>query len=111
MTIIIIDPPPPPPRPKSFTGTDAEWAEFHAEVWRSCCLRIQAQLPAITRIKAWWKSRTLKFNAVVGVALGAAVAYTGDVREALGAYGPLGVLALVVGNAVFRFVTDARLSR
>lgn len=111
MTIIIIDPPPPPPRPKSFTGTDAEWAEFHAEVWRSCCLRIQAQLPAITRIKAWWKSRTLKFNALVGVVLTAAIAYTGDLREALGAYGPAAVVVLGVGNAVFRFVTDARLSR
>lgn len=111
MTIIVIDPPDPPPRPKSFTGTDAEWAEFHAQTWRECCLRIQAQLPAITRIKVWWRSRTLKFNALVGVVLATAVAYVGDVKEALGEYGAEGVLVLVVGNAVFRFISDAKLSK
>jgi len=109
MGIIIIDePPPPPPKPKSAAGmTDTEWAQM----WRYAYQHAQARVSLMYTVKRWFKSRTLWFNALVGVVLGVLVDQAGNVKESLGEYGAAGVTALIVGNAVYRFITIGKLTK
>jgi len=108
-TIIIITPPPPPPPQQQAAGEDLN-AWYWNEGYRAGYLAAQAESPMV-KVKRWWKSRTLWFNGAVTVALSTAVAYLGDVRMALGEYGAAGVVALVVGNALWRFATDVKLTK
>lgn len=108
-TIIIITPPPPPPPPPEKMAGDLNawyWAEGH----KAGQLAVRAESPMV-KAKRWFKSRTIRFNAFAGVVLTTLVAYSGDVKEALGEYGAIGVVVLMVGNAAYRFVTDSKVTK
>lgn len=103
---IIIEIPPPPVRPNAAKGmTDTEWAQ----VWRYAYQSAYSRVSLMYTVKRWFKSRTLWFNALVGVILTVLVDQAGNVKEALGEHGAAGVTALIVGNAVYRFITSGKL--
>lgn len=115
--IITTPPPPPPPHELEYDASVSRTGAVHnlicwywSEGYRAGYRAAKAESPMF-KVKRWWKSRTLWFNGVVTVALGTAVAYLGDVRMALGEYGAAGVVALVVGNALWRFATDGKLTK
>lgn len=84
--IITPDPPPPPPPPAPPKAG-----------------------AAYVQVKSWWKSRTLWFNGLIGVVLTTLAANTDSLKEAFGEYGAIVVTCTIVGNAAFRFITEARL--
>lgn len=110
-TIIIITPPPPPPPPQNPALAPVDLNQWYWETaYRQAYAAALAESPMV-KIKRWFQSRTLAFNAFVGLILSTLVAYTGDVKEALGEYGAVGVVILVAGNAAWRFQTDRKLTK
>lgn len=110
MTVIIVTPPPPPPPPNQRLQGQSLEAWYWAEGYRRGYLAARAESPLV-RFKAWWKSRTILFNAAATAALSALAASTGDVKEAFGEYGAVAVVVLIVGNQILRVITKTGLSK